>query len=218
MRFADNPLVQAWPDIRFYAGMPLVNREGAALGTLCVIDREPREMGEEQRRILRRLAETVVTTLELRRAMNQVRVLALADPLTGLANRAVLIDALERAIAGQRRHANAFALLYLDLDGFKAINDKPGHAAGDRALCEVAVLLVGDPGDAPYTAERVRNAVEARMHENGWAVTASIGVVSFCTPPESADAVLAEADAFMYCAKRLGKNQVQHKIDFVSAA
>ena len=177
MRFADNPLVQAWPDIRFYAGTPLVNREGAALGTLCVIDREPREMGEEQRRILRRLAETVVTTLELRRAMNQVRDLALADPLTGLANRVALIDALERAIAGQRRHANAFALLYLDLDGFKAINDKLGHAAGDRALCEVAtaliatlrredvvariggdefaVLLVGDPGDAPYAAERV---------------------------------------------------------------
>ena len=220
--------------------MPLVNREGAALGTLCVIDREPREMGEEQRRILRRLAETVVTTLELRRALNQVRDLALADPLTGLANRAALIDALERVIAGQIRYANAFALLYLDLEGFKEINDKLGHAAGDRVLCEVAkalmttlrredvvarvggdefaVLLVGEFGNAPYAAERVRNAVETRMRENGWAVTASIGAVSFCTPPESADAVLAEADMLMYCPKRLGKNQVQHKFDFVSAA
>jgi GAF domain-containing protein len=81
-RFADNPAVQAVGGIRFYAGVPLLNPEGLALGTLCVADPIQREMSEAHRNIMRRLAETVVTTLELRRAMNRVRDLALADPLT----------------------------------------------------------------------------------------------------------------------------------------
>jgi diguanylate cyclase (GGDEF)-like protein len=233
-RFSDNPYVQAPDGVRFYAGVPLVNPEGAALGTLCVVDGTPREMSEAQRQIMRRLAETVVTTLELRRAMNRVRDLALADPLTGIGNRAALIDALERAIAHQKRHGDGFALLYLDLDGFKNVNDSLGHAAGDDVLREVAAtlvatlrredvsariggdefaaILVGDVKKAKMAAERIRAAIEQGMAARDWPVTASVGAASFTGVPQSADAALAEADALMYAAKRAGKNRISHTV------
>jgi GAF domain-containing protein len=118
-RFANNPLVQGGPGIRFYAGVPLVNSEGAALGTLCVLDQRPRELTDEQTQTLQRLAEAVMTTLELRRAMITVRRMALLDYLTGIANRPALMSALEAAIARQARQAAPFVLVYLDLNGFK---------------------------------------------------------------------------------------------------
>lgn len=231
-RFRDNPLVLGAPDIRFYAGMPLVNQEGAALGTLCVIDREPRQLGDNELRVLRRLAETVVTTLELRRAMIKIRELSLVDPLTGIANRPALMDALERIIAQQIRHGGVFGLLYIDLDGFKRVNDEFGHAAGDEVLRvvassltatlrredivariggdEFAAILVADEGQTTSAAERVRSAIELSMRDRGWQVTASIGAVSFPCPPGNADEALARADRLMYAAKRLGKNAVQY--------
>jgi diguanylate cyclase (GGDEF)-like protein len=232
-RFADLPAAQGEDGIRFYAGVPLVNPEGLALGTLCVADPTQRVMTDAQRTIMRRLAETVVTTLELRRAMNRVRDLALADPLTGIGNRAAFIDALERTIARQKRHGDSFALLYLDLDGFKGVNDGLGHAAGDAVLREVAAtliatlrredvaariggdefaaILIGNVGETEKAAGRVRAAIVSRMVAHGWPVTASIGAVSFTAVPKDADAALAEADALMYLAKKLGKNQVSHK-------
>jgi diguanylate cyclase (GGDEF)-like protein len=232
-RFADNPLVLGAPDIRFYAGAPLVNRDGAALGTLCVLDREPREFNTTQRQILARLADTVMTTLELRRVMGQVRRLALVDALTGLANRSALLDALGTAIARHRQGDAGFTLLYLDLDGFKGVNDREGHAAGDAVLREVAailtrtvseqdlvarlggdefaVLLNDDPGKAPEVAERIRDALAAGMAAQGWGVTASVGAAAFHVPPQSIDKAIAAADALMYGAKVSGKNQVLHR-------
>jgi diguanylate cyclase (GGDEF)-like protein len=232
-RFSDNPLVTGAPDIRFYAGMPLVNPEGAALGTLCVLDRTPHAMTDEQRQALTELAGTVMTTLELRRATNQVRRMALIDALTGLPNRAALIDAVERAISRQRRSGDRFALVYLDLDGFKQVNDRHGHAAGDRVLREVAaallasvrredvvarlggdefaVVLGGDEREVDAAAERVRAEVEAAMRAEDWAVTASVGAVSFPAAPRDVDTALAAADAEMYRAKTEGKNRVRHR-------
>lgn len=71
-RFADNPLVTAAPNIRFYAGQPLLTASGHALGSLCVIDQQPRRLSTEQRACLESLARLVMTTLELRRVSSEL--------------------------------------------------------------------------------------------------------------------------------------------------
>jgi diguanylate cyclase (GGDEF)-like protein len=76
---------------------------------------------------------------------------------------------------------------------------------------EFAAILIGNVGETEKAAERVRAAIVSRMVAHGWPVTASIGAVSFTAVPKDADAALAEADALMYLAKKLGKNQVSHK-------
>ncbi|HEY4253744.1 MAG TPA: sensor domain-containing diguanylate cyclase [Roseomonas sp.] len=230
-RFADNPLVTDAPHIRFYAGTPLINPEGHALGTLCVIDRAPRDIDPEQQAALRTLANAVMTTLELRRKLIDIRALALTDAMTGLPNRAAFIDSLDKAIARMRRDRQPLSLLYMDLDGFKAINDHHGHLVGDEVLREVAsilarevrredvagrlggdefaVLLAGsdEEGIQPI-AERLRLAIAAGMAARGWPVTASIGGAIFLSPPESVSAAIRAADDRMYVAKRGGKDRV----------
>jgi diguanylate cyclase (GGDEF)-like protein len=228
-RFSDNPLVTGPPGLRAYAGMPLVNPEGYRLGTLCVLDRAPGELSGVQRQHLAGLARTVVTTLELHRAMRRVRRLALTDGLTGLANRPGMMDALQRAIARQRRQDVGFTLVYLDLDGFKAVNDRHGHAAGDAVLREVAAVLQelvrrddlparlgGDEfavlmenaqrAGGAEAAERLRAGLAGRLAATG--VTASVGAVQFLEPPPDADAALSRADTLMYLAKQAGKDRV----------
>jgi diguanylate cyclase (GGDEF)-like protein len=229
-RFVDNPLVIGDPEIRFYAGASLINPEGAALGALCVIDRKPRIITGDQRLALRRLADTAMTTLELRRATRRAQTLASVDSLTGLANRQALVAEIERAIARQQRSGSKFGLVYIDLDGFKLVNDNGGHSAGDHVLREVgiaitqalrasdmagrlggdefAILLGGGDLDAQGAAERVRAHIERRLLAAGYGVTASIGAVEFAACPATADAALNFADGLMYAAKRSGKNRV----------
>src|SRR5690606_37621818 len=123
-RFAGNPLVTGAPHIRFYAGVPLLNAAGHALGTLCLVDRKPRELSDTDNATLRALARMVVTTLELRRATLNMRCMATSDSLTALPNRVAFLAALDRAIQRARQANEVFTLLMLDLDGFKAVNDR----------------------------------------------------------------------------------------------
>lgn len=231
-RFANN-LLTTEQSLRFYAGAPLVNAEGAALGTLCVFDHAPRVLTETQKEALRYLAGAVVTTLELRRAMKRAREAALTDALTGIANRPALLDGLQRAIALQKREGIPFSLIYLDLDGFKRVNDLHGHATGDWVLRQVAatlaanarasdmparlggdefaVLLVGQEIDAATAAGRIRQQVESSMARRGWPVTASVGALSFRSAPADVEEALSAADKLMYGAKFSGKNRVLHQ-------
>ncbi|MBP0447077.1 sensor domain-containing diguanylate cyclase [Roseomonas sp. SSH11] len=231
-RFSDNPLVLGEAGIRFYAGVPLVNPQGHALGTLCIADRQARVLEEDQREALLRLAETVSTALELRRAMNQARLLAMTDGLTGIGNRPFLLDSLDRALGRLRRHGESFALLYVDLDGFKRVNDVQGHLIGDHVLREVAatlraclraedvaariggdefaILLSGPDLHADLAAERIRGEVKARMDEKRWPVTVSVGAVTFHECPDDLEEAMAAADELMYEAKFAGKNCVSH--------
>ena len=130
-RFRANPMVTGDPNIRFYAGAPLRTRDGHNLGTLCVIDRTPREFSVDQKRLLQDLANLVMDQMEL-------RLLAGTDPLTGAFNRRRFMGALEQEWSRVKRYRRALAVLMLDIDHFKKVNDTWGHGVGDEALKRLA--------------------------------------------------------------------------------
>jgi diguanylate cyclase (GGDEF)-like protein/PAS domain S-box-containing protein len=151
--------------------------------------------------------------------------LALEDSLTGLANRRALLDATERAVSRSKRHGRSFALLYLDLDGFKKINDNYGHAAGDQALKEfsnriqrvvrgsdMVARLGGDEfailaeeistiDDAQTLAQKIVDALDTPMTSPSIKLRTSIGI-SLYRDNVSAAELFRQADASMYAAKR----------------
>ncbi len=229
-RFADNPEVTGPPGIRLYAGAPLVDHDGTALGTLCVMDTRVRSLSQRHLATLTQLADTALATLEMNRSLAEMGQLALLDDLTGLPNRPALMTALGKTIARQARHGERFALAYLDLDGLKQVNDRSGHEAGDRVLRtvaailargvrtedtvarlggdEFALLLAGNPPNPAAPAERIRTEIESQCAAHGWAITASIGVVSFHALPAGVAVALGLADSIMYRAKRGGRNRL----------
>lgn len=147
VRFHDNPLVTAAPHIRFYAGMPLRDAEGLALGSLCVIDREPRRLNDAQRGAIEQLSRLAVYLLEQhrsqRRASDRLAQLSQFDSLTGLPNRHLFRDRVAQSLAGAERHGVPMAVVAINLDGFKLVNSNHGHAVGDRLLVQVAERLLG---------------------------------------------------------------------------
>jgi len=150
-RFFDNPLVTGAPGIRFYAGHPLRSNEGKKLGTLCVIDRTPRQLTKEDHQALQDLAAIAESELnhaklaesqqQLIVELGETRRKSLVDPLTQLWNRRAITDVLEREAARARRSKDWLSIMLMDIDHFKVINDTHGHACGDRALREVAAAL-----------------------------------------------------------------------------
>jgi len=150
-RFASNPLVLGDPSIRFYAGAPLITADGHALGTLCVIDSEPRHLDATQLRLLAALADQVVALIELRALTTQLgdalsakhaaehalRHEAHHDHLTGLANRRLFFEALTSHLS-----VSPAGVIFIDLDHFKTVNDTYGHHAGDELLVHTANKIV----------------------------------------------------------------------------
>ena len=133
-RFADNPMVTGRPGIGFYAGVPLRTPDGMPVGTLCIIDRNPRELGGEDEKTLVDLAAMVERELA-------VTELATTDDLTGVSNRRGFLARAQRNLRMCRKHSMRATLVFLDLDRFKEINDRFGHEAGDRALVDFVRLM-----------------------------------------------------------------------------
>jgi len=145
---------------------------------------------EIERRVADRTAELAIATRELSRQ-------ALHDQLTGLPNRTLFWDRLSHRMSLADRRPAGFAVLFLDLDNFKAINDTLGHAVGDRLLVDVAGRI-----RAQLRAEVLRAPFE--IGTDRLISMASIGVAVGPESFQTADAVVAAADAAMYDAKRRG--------------
>jgi PAS domain S-box-containing protein len=133
---------------------------------------------------------------------------ALHDPLTGLANRVLLRDHLERALARQDRTPGMVALLFVDLDDFKRVNDSYGHAAGDQILVEVAARLAGsvraeDVGSAERLLRELRRPIQ--LGARSIVAGGSIGIAVASERGATAEELLTQADAAMYAAKADGK-------------
>lgn len=172
--------------------------------------------------------------VEYRRAMDQLRTMAVTDGLTGLANRrAFFADGL-RLLNEARARALPLAAMMLDIDHFKRVNDQYGHARGDEVLRRVAdalrdhtdgrdlcarvggeefalLLAVADDSQATARAERLRRHLAGVVFDTPrgpLSVTVSIGVSALTADCDSLDALLAQADDRLYTAKRGGRNRV----------
>jgi diguanylate cyclase (GGDEF)-like protein len=189
--------------------------------------------GSEELHKLDQLASMVGLAIERCEMAEQMAYQASHDPLTGLANRILFMERLEEALRHVGRRRRALAVLFMDLDRFKLVNDRADHAAGDVVLCEmarrltamtrgvdvvarfggdefVALAEVDHESDALDMAERIRAglAQPVAIGEGHLVVTASVGLAVVSDGAASPAAVLRDADDAMYDAKRLGRDQV----------
>lgn len=174
-----------------------------------------------------------------RRTEKQLSYMAFLDPVTGLANRALLLDRLRDTLAASRRDGRVFAVMMCDLDGFKQINDTLGHEAGDAVLKVVArrlevavresdtvarqggdefvILLsrVARRGDVAIVADRILRGVseEILVGNRPCRVGVSIGIAACPSDAAEVDGLLARADAAMYASKHAGKNRFTFAVD-----
>jgi diguanylate cyclase (GGDEF)-like protein len=182
----------------------------------------------------------IVTTMfnemvrRLREDQLRLEEMATTDPLTGLANRKQIMTALNLQMEGYCRHATDFAVLMLDIDFFKDVNDSYGHQAGDAVLCEVARILnsilrsrdtagryggeefmvildTTDLSQGVVTAERIRKAVEDlrfNWKNQVLRITVSIGVTAITVEDTTIDAMISRVDKALYKAKDEGRNRI----------
>lgn len=222
-RFADNPLVMGDPNIRFYAGCPLAIN-GQKLGTLCIIDQKPRHFEKEDLDALKDLASMAERELVAFQ-------LATLDELTNISNRRGFMVLAQHSLRLSARQNIPAALVFLDLDKFKPINDKFGHAEGDRALVafasqmkssfrdsdlfarlggdEFVVLLTNTPKQkAEEIIQRFNRSLKKYNQEadRGYDIAFSHGVVEFSPEKHLAiEELLANGDSMMYEAKTAKK-------------
>ncbi len=192
---------------------------------------KPIDLMEAKTRI-HNMLEVRLLYKQLEHYSHELESLALHDPLTGLPNRRLLMDRLSLAIAHARRNKSTMAVMYLDLDGFKQINDTLGHDAGDTLLKMVATRLVaavrqedtvarlgGDEfvivlwelSHADGVTKLVSKVMQAvsqpyRIQDRSVRMTVSIGVGIYPTHGEEVEVLMKSADLALYEAKRAGKN------------
>ncbi|MCS4241666.1 diguanylate cyclase (GGDEF)-like protein [Rhizobium sp. BIGb0125] len=144
----DLPYVKAGPCLRFYAGVPIELDAGLVVGTFCIVDTQPRQLSPNEIESLQRFAVLAAALLRLQRANftmslaeQDLKTAAMTDPLTGFFNRKALDHLVTLQLNAALRDDQFFGALYLDMDGFKAINDTLGHSAGDTVLQEAAIRI-----------------------------------------------------------------------------
>jgi diguanylate cyclase (GGDEF)-like protein len=181
---------------------------------------------------LREAEDVAMAMQQAARAMEQVKYLAQHDPLTGIANRMLFVELAKHRIALARRQHQALALLAVDLDGFKAVNDTDGHAAGDRVLqqaanrlaatcreADVAARLGGDEfmvllssldaASAERIGERLIDALAQPYTGTACRVSASVGLAMYPEHGDTLETLMARADEALYAAKAAGKHRLR---------
>jgi len=176
---------------------------------------------------------TMELLLSVRDKMNTLENLATTDSLTGLANRRLFLEQLERECTRAKRYPEVFTIAYIDLDNFKYVNDTNGHFVGDELLkcvgqvlktglreSDMAARMGGDEFAVFFPAmkestskqviEKLHAALLEEMGKNNWPVTFSIGVVTYLEPLANIREMVKKADDLMYQVKKSGKNNICH--------
>jgi diguanylate cyclase (GGDEF)-like protein len=175
------------------------------------------------------------TLLALRRALRRERELARTDELTGMENRRAFYELTDREIRRVARYGKAFTVACFDIDDFKAVNDRYGHAAGDAVLrlaadtakqtiraSDAVARLGGDefaillhettPAASETVIRKLRMAIQRLVQVNGRRMTVSFGAVTCLEAPDTVQALVGAADQLLYAAKRAGKNRARHRV------
>ncbi|MFV8836478.1 diguanylate cyclase [Aquisalimonas sp.] len=226
-----------WPDYRWFAvahgihsiwGEPLITRDGNTVGAITVCHRHAGQPNSQQLDVMKRLADLAALTVSHANFLEELESHAFHDGLTGLPNRRLLSDRLRHQLGLARRTHRPVAVMLLDVDGFKQVNDERGHDEGDQLLCRLSAQLAGvlrpgdtlarlggdefvviagiaRSGDAAAVAEKLL-AAAARMPSE-LPVGLSIGISLFPDHGDSERPLLHRADRAMYQAKEHGKNR-----------
>lgn len=226
-RCVGHPVHAEHPDIRAYCGVPLITSDGFVAGSIFVIDTAPRTFTDNDTAVLAQLAKVAIEHLELQQ-------MARYDFLTGAVTRRTFQFEVEREYARAMRYDRPAALVFMDIDQFRAINEVFGHGAGDEAMravanrCmetmrqsdvfgrvggeEFAMLLPETLAyEAGQCAERLRDLVgqlRFKTEKGVRSVTASFGVAPLRSDITSAAHWFADADVALYNAKKAGGNCV----------
>ena len=226
-----------------FLGIRVAGTSGEPIALVVALDVAPREWRSDEIEHFTEIAASAVTEIELQRRTveaerieRQLRHDALHDGLTGLPNRACFVERLRHAGERARRHADdSFAVLFVDLDHFKVVNDSFGHLAGDELLVEVANRLGGclrsvdtlarlggdefallleevrEPSDAARVAERLQLALSNPMtiRESEVFTSASIGIALSGRVEDPPQHLLRSADLAMYRAKEHGRGRFE---------
>lgn len=208
-------------------------------GVLAVVTASARRFSADDVTFLRAVANVLTGAIERTRTEDEVRQAALHDPLTGLPNRVLLLDRLESALSRANRQGKRVAVMFVDLDGFKAVNDTFGHRAGDQLLVAVSrrlrqvlrtedtlARLAGDEFivvceriDDLATIAAIATRIVDMLHEpfvldDGTAqISGSVGVSVGAGCGDDVDLLLRDADTAMYRAKKAGKSRFELAAD-----
>jgi len=208
--------------------VPLYGPDGELAGRIWVDDPLDRMLPSRQTlQALRLFADQATAALSQAARMEELRFLADHDPLTGLLNRRAFIRELDAEIDRSSRYGHTFALMICDLDGFKELNDRDGHPAGDVALQQVAAVLTeGTRGSdrvfriggdefalllpeasregAPIALRRLSKTFNERVRARTRGLDASFGIALYPDDGQSSQDLFRAADAALYQAKRMG--------------